>query len=235
MIRCCSILAAMLALLASSLLAQTKPASIDPALLALLAEIDKKAAAVSDLTADFKQEKFTALLKKPLVSTGRLFIKSSAMLWDTTAPEPTRMRIDEKEVRLFYPRQKILEIYPIDQRLGSLAASPLPRLDVLRTHFNIERIASDNSSVLQLKLTPIEVTLQEHVDHVLVSLDPAKGLILNAEVTDADGDRTAIEFSNIKTNMNLSDDSVRLDVPKGTRIVHPLEGLGNGTSGNSSK
>jgi outer membrane lipoprotein-sorting protein len=210
------------------------PAAIDRALLSQLTEIDKKAAAISDLRADFEQRKFTALLKKPLVSTGKLRIKGASMLWDTTAPEPTLMRIDDKEVRLYYPRQATLEIYPIDQRLASLAASPLPRLETLRRHFSIERAGASqlkadpkHASLVPLKLSPIEASLREHVDQVLVLLDASQGLILRAEVTDADGDRTAIDFSNIRLNTNLPEAEVRLEVPPNTRIVRPLEGVVN--------
>jgi outer membrane lipoprotein-sorting protein len=212
--------------------AQTQPAAIDPALLTQLIEIDKRAAAISDLSADFQQRKFTALLKKPLVSTGTLRIKGPAMLWNTTAPEPTLMRIDEKEVHLYYPRQSTLEIYPIDQGLASLASSPLPRLETLRKHFSIERAEASklnadatNASLVPLRLTPIDALLREHVEQVLVLLDASQGLILRAEVTDADGDRTAIEFTNIQRNTNLPETAVALDVPAGTRTVRPLEGL----------
>jgi outer membrane lipoprotein-sorting protein len=204
---------------------QTSAPTIEPKLLEQLVEIDKRASAVSDLSADFTQRKITPLLRKPLVSSGTLRIKGSAMFWDTKQPEPTRMRIDEKEVRLYYPKQETLEIYTLDQRLGSLAASPLPRLDVLRKHFAIERGEAKEAPMIELKLTPIEASLKQHVERVVVLLDARQGLIVKAEVTDADGDRTSMEFTNVKTNTKLGEDEVRLEIPENTKIVRPLEGL----------
>jgi len=47
---------------------------------------DAKAALVKDMTADFEQSKHTALLKKPLVSSGAIRVKESAMRWETRRP-----------------------------------------------------------------------------------------------------------------------------------------------------
>ena len=46
------------------------------------------------------------------------------MLWETISPEPTVMRIDESSAAIYYPKEKLEEIYPITGQLGSLAASP---------------------------------------------------------------------------------------------------------------
>ena len=42
-------------------------------------------------------------------------------------PEPAVLHSDGKELRMYFPGQGVLEVYPIDQRLSELAASPLPR------------------------------------------------------------------------------------------------------------
>src|SRR4051812_396232 len=99
----------------------TAPAGTDPALWQHMLAVNERGAKIKDLTADFEQKKFTPLLKRPLVSSGTVSVVGSAMRWDTAKPEPTAMLINEKEVRLLYPNQKTLEVYPLDQRLGSLA------------------------------------------------------------------------------------------------------------------
>ena len=82
---------------------------------------------IADLTADFEQQKFTAMLKKPLISSGAVAVRGSAMLWKTRKPEPSELQIDQKEVRIYYPAQETIEVYQVEQKLGQLAASPLPR------------------------------------------------------------------------------------------------------------
>ncbi len=209
----------------------SRPAGVDEKLWKLLVEIDARGAGISDVSADFSQEKHTPLLKKPLVSSGHILIKGAASLWTTTQPEPTVMRIDNKEVRLFYPKQKVLEIYRTDKRMGSLAASPFPRLDVLKQHFTCERIpakellpGADDDKFVALRMKPTEAELRKHIDEVCVVLEIATGFVQRAQPIDADGDRIVLTFSNLKINTGLKDRDLEMSVPPGVAITRPLEG-----------
>ena len=226
------ILIALTLLVSCTLEPATQPApATNPALWRRLEQLDQKVAQITDLVADFQQEKFTALLKKPLVSTGSVRVKGAAMRWDTRHPEATTMSIDEKEVRLYYPGESLLEIYPIDRGLSSLAASPLPRLEQLSRFFAFEEIdpsklpdpQSPRASTLAVRLTPIDPKLAEHVQEVRVLLDEQRGFIMLAEMVDVDGDRTIIRFGNFRPNTNLRGDDLRIDVPANTKISRPMD------------
>lgn len=203
---------------------------VDPALWAKLTEIDARAGKVKSLSANFDQQKFTAILRKPLESSGTIRINGSVMRWDTKQPEPSVLLIDGKEAKVYYPNQKTLEIYPVDKRLAELAASPLPRLQVLKSHFAFRQIDArelDKSApadrFLALELTPTDPALAEHVQRVRVLLDVAGAYIMKAEVTDGDGDRTVLSFRDVQVNAALGD--LALAVPPGTAVTRPLEGL----------
>jgi outer membrane lipoprotein-sorting protein len=214
---------------------QTNPATAPTgaALLRRLDAIDARVAKFSDLTADFRQEKFTALLRKPLVSTGSLRVKGSLMRWDTQQPEPTVMAFTDREVHILYPKQRAMETYPINQELGSLAANPIPRLDVLKRYFSIAqmdvsqlpRADTESAHPIALRLTPVDEALQQHVREVHVLLDEDRGFIMLAEIIDADGDRTVMQFSNLRVDTNLRDNDLRIEPPAGTKVSRPLDGL----------
>ncbi len=205
-------------------------ASEDPALNKQLEDIDARAGKIKDFTSDFKQEKFTALLKKPSISSGIVKVSGQTIRWDTRKPQAAVLFSDGKEIRMFYPDQKLLEIYAIDQRLGDLASSPLPKLDELRKHFSIER-ADDAKSfhppkgrdVLPLRLKPIEDALKQHVNEVLVLLDVKSAHILELEIIDADGDRTHVTFSAVKLDAGVKPAELELKVPEGTTVSRPLD------------
>ena len=146
-----------------------------------LAALDAKAAKIVDLTADFRQEKFTALLKKPLVSSGRGQSKGSVVRWDTVQPGPVVLYADAKSLRLYYPKQQSEEVYPVDRRLGDLLASPLPRLAALRDHFSLAAASEaqaaalspfakpeEKSAALFVTLTPTDDLLKQNVQNVVV-------------------------------------------------------------------
>ena len=202
----------------------------DPALLARLTEIDARAGRITSLSAKFEQQKFTALLRKPLESSGTIRISGPIVRWDTAKPEASVLLIDQGQARIYYPGQKMLEIYPLDKRLADLAASPLPRLDVLRSRFSIEQVpvtdvdkTADSKRFLALRLTPKEPALAEHVKQVRVLLDVSQACIMKAEVTDGDDDRTMLSFKDVQLNADVGD--LALVVPPGTAVSHPMEGL----------
>ena len=229
----CLFAAVLLLPLHASAAPTTQPATaatIDPALWARMTEIDARGAKITTLAGDFEQRKFTALLRKPLVSSGKIRVKGAVMRWDTEKPEPTVMLVGEKTVQLYYPAQMSVEQYTLDQRLAELATSPLPRLAILKDRFSFAQIPAtdldakaDPSKYLALKLTPANDELREHVQQVRVLLDTAAGYIVAAEITDADGDRTVIRFSNIAVNVDVGD--LDLKMPSGTKVSHPLEGM----------
>lgn len=199
----------------------------------LLEDIDRRAAQVADLQGRFRQEKYTSLLKKPLVSSGRVRMKDSVVRWDTEEPEPAVLFSDARELRMYYPRQSVVEVYPIDRRLAEMAASPLPRLASLREHFTLDRLpAGEKAGVatapgeLPLRLTPTDEWLKEHVDEVRVVLDVERACVVRVEVLDADGDRTLIRFDDLKLNAGVRDEDLALRLPAGTRVSRPLEGAG---------
>ncbi len=207
----------------------------DPALWTKLTEIDARAQKITSLSADFEQKKFTALLRKPLVSAGHVYVKGSIMRWDTQRPEQTVMLVSDKDFRLYYPAQKTVEVYPLDRKVAELAASPLPRLGVLKERFSFLQIPvaemdpkADAEKCIAMKLTPLQEELREHVQEVRVLLDVAAAHIVQAELTDADGDRTVIRFSNVQVNADVGD--LDLKLPPGTKITRPLEGLPAGRS-----
>ncbi len=215
----------------------TPPAGIDAPLWERMKQIDAKVGQISDLTASFQQKKFTPLLKKPLVSAGSVLAKGSAMLWDTRTPEPTVMRVDAKEVTIYYPKQKTAEVYPLAGQLSAVAASPLPRLAVLLEHFKFTAAnpadlgQREDDGVLAFRLAPIDPGIREHVDHVLVAIDANRAFIKTFEMTDSDGERTLIEFSDVKINSGVDDHRLDLRLPAGVKTVRPLENLGGGGGG----
>jgi outer membrane lipoprotein-sorting protein len=210
-------------------LAQAAPAR-DATLESQLHQVDAAAQRVKDLTAHFEQDKFTALLTRPLVSTGMVRGAGSVIRWDTEQPEPCSLIADQKTVRLYYPKQKLEEIYPIDQQIANLLSSPVPRLASIERYFTIERAGANDlpknmpiKENLALRLTPGDEGLARHVRQVLVLLDIKTGLTLMVQTIDSDGDRTQITFSDARVNSGIEAGSLELNVPADTTISHPLD------------
>jgi outer membrane lipoprotein carrier protein len=217
---------------------QPAPAAptVDPALMSELDEIDSRGAKIEDLTADFEQEKFTALLKRPLSSEGRVRVRPPRTRWDTAKPHKSVLLLDERELKMYDPQAGTLEVYDISGGLSRMTSSPVPRLAAVKDEFAIERIESSTmdaeahaDAFLAVRLTPTDEKLKEHVTEVRVLIDRATACATRVEVTDADGDRTVIKFKNLRLNTGIDAAALDLKVPDGTRVSHPLEaGAGDG-------
>ena len=197
-----------------------------------LETIDRRAGEIKDLTADFTQEKRSPLLRKPLISRGNVKARGGLALWETTEPELTKMSVDPQLLRMYYPKQKTIEEYPMQQQFGMMAASPLPRLQAIRKTFSMK--PDDGDALLDADarpanaravwMNPTDAEVRKYVDHIRVLLDADRGFVLAFEMVDPDGEQTIIRFSNVRTDVNLSDESLKLDVPAGVKVVRPLEG-----------
>jgi outer membrane lipoprotein-sorting protein len=216
----------------TQLTAHDRPTNIDPSLWKRMLDIDARAGKIASLTAGFEQKKYTALLKKPLISSGTIRIKGSTMRWDTQQPGKSVLLVNEHEVRIFYPSPPpgVVEIYTVDQRMAELAASPLPRLAVLRQRFSFQPIATkeldesvDPTKFLAFSMKPSDPSLAQHIQDVRVLLDESAAYIVKAEMTDADGDRTVLQFTDVKVNADTGD--LDLKIPAGAKVTRPLEGL----------
>jgi outer membrane lipoprotein-sorting protein len=211
----------------------TAPTTSPPEFVQRLRDINARGLKIKDLTADFVQEKRSPLLRKPLISRGRVAAKGDTSLWQTDVPEPTQMTCNPHLLRLYYPARKVVEEYPVTSRLGMLAASPLPSLDVILQNFTALPDAGDDlpaaagalpDSVqpVAVRMNPVDDEVRRYLDHARVLLDPQRGLVLTFEMVDPDGERTLIQFSKVQTDVGLSDDAVNLHLPADVKIVHPL-------------
>ncbi len=206
--------------------------SLDSALAADLELMDRRVAKIRDFTADFEERKTTAILKKPLVSQGKVKVTGTGSRWDTISPHPSTLVLNADRIRIYYPRRSTLEEYSLDEKLKWLALSPLPKLADLIGRFTIERIpvadlvmGDSNSTYMGLRLTPRDATIGEYLYHVDVVLNTTAAHMVRVEIADADGDRTVISFSNVRMNTGLEEKDIELLVPEGTQIVRPLAGL----------
>ncbi len=92
-----------------------------------LAAVDAAAAGVRTLRAEFEQKKQTALLKAPLVASGRLVIKGERARWDTASPRKSVTVVADAELRVYFPDENVVEVYTLAPEMRELSGSPLPR------------------------------------------------------------------------------------------------------------
>ncbi len=206
----------------------------DPALIRELQTLAQRAGEVKDLDAGFRQEKHTALLKEPLVSSGRVRMIGSHSRWDTDKPYRSITTIDDGELRVYDPEENVVEVYPLNRQLRQIALSPRPRIDDLLEHFHLHRHADpeahdapatdDDAGPLAIRLTPRAAQTAERVRQITVLIDRETGLASEIAWTDADDELTRLTFLKPRINLGLKPQTVRFDPPADATVIFPLGG-----------
>ncbi len=196
-----------------------------------LVELDARIAEIHDLRAEFEQRKHTPLLKRPLVSRGTVVARSDRVRWDTESPRRSSLVADREEIRIYYPDERIVEVYTVAGDLRPFAGSPLPRLGDLTEYFDVSTIDPSGMAdgplparSLAAQLLPRTPALKDAIASVRVLFDGAVPCVTRVVMTDPDGERTEIEFKEVRTNAGLPDSATELRVPPGTREVRPIGG-----------
>ncbi|MCO6437615.1 MAG: outer membrane lipoprotein carrier protein LolA [Phycisphaerae bacterium] len=202
-----------------------------------LSRLNERALAYNDLVADFVEQKYTAMLRKPMVSSGVIRVRGTRSRWDTRSPHESTLFTDDESIAIYFPQRKTMEVYAVDQRLRPLVMSPIPRLEVIRRFFDLESAAGSKTdpTELLLRMRPKDESLAEYVSEILVALDRELALVRRVEITDPDGDRTVIKFVNVRTNVGIGPGEVARGAPPGTKIVHPFAQSSEADPGGSKK
>ncbi len=148
----------------------------------------------------FEQSKQLTGIKKPLLSTGRFcVVAGKGVLWRNLKPFANTLRLSADEIvqyqgervalRLEAKREPTVRI--INSVLFSLLAGDLAQLDKL---FEVEANVQEQS--WQVKLKAKDAALAKAIGSI--ALDGA-AYVKNIQMLDASGDKTDIQFFDIKT------------------------------------
>ncbi|MAE67865.1 MAG: hypothetical protein CMJ18_26725 [Phycisphaeraceae bacterium] len=194
---------------------------IPPAWWKRLEVIDRRGRGIRDLAANFEQRKHSPLLKKPMISRGQVRSRGPVVRWDTKRPSRSVLVVDRKLVRIYYPDQKIVEIYEVGAMPAGPDLLPWPRLAWLAEHVEIERLESLDAKRVELHFAPKDEAMRAHVAEGRVVIDEARGCVVEMAWTDGDGDRTEIVFRKIRINRGIKPAQLELKLPEGTKVVRP--------------
>ena len=207
-----------------------------------LARFDEKTAAIDDLSAEFEQQKHSSLLRKPMISRGQVRVHGEVIRWDTREPIESVIRVDETDARIYYPDQKLLEVYDLGADLRFLAGSPVPRLSTLGEQFEIapddgadlDESVTMRAGALVVSLVPRDERLAARIKRIRLVLDEHVGVMRLFEIVDRQGDRSVVQFREIRINTGLEQSDVELRVPAGVRVSRPFGGGADGAGAGSA-
>ena len=207
-----------LVLIALTRIAQSAPLS-ESDLKNLLASIRQN----RSTQADFQEQRVIRLMKKPVVSSGRIWFQPpNKFRREVKGNSPSVTVSDGRELWIYYPNFKSAERYPLGK--GSpldatvAAINSALNLENIETSFNISATKSDTGH--ELALLPRTAAMKR----VFQKLDLHINENLSVERTDMllpNGDRIVTTYSN-QTRAPIPPSTFEFKPPPGTEVTTPL-------------
>lgn len=173
------------------------------------------------IQADFKQEKTLALLAKPEVSTGRfVYQKPNNVHWTYDSPKRVEMLIANGVMTTYYPdlnKAERIEVKRYQDRIFKYMGTS-GALDDLGIYFNFTFSNRADQPFYVLDLDPKNKSIAKRVKHIRIRIDKKSYLTTSFEYTEADGDVTKYEFTNIRVNQPVPASRFVLNLPPTVRV-----------------
>lgn len=181
---------------------------------AVLAEMDRRAAEVQTMTADYVHVKKLSLLDDEARSTGRLTFRreNRAIRWDEKDGASIQQLDGDRYVAV-YKSLKEVEVYTLDQR-GRHLAAVMGAPDVSKTlkqDFDIALGERSNGDIV-LNLKPKSEDMRKRVRTAQVKISAETFLITGASYVEPNDDSVEIVFQNLKVNEKLDPKAFDLDL-----------------------
>lgn len=226
------------AVAATLLLAVSVSALEQPELPEILAALKNGYASMEDLHADFRQKTYIAPLKREEKGSGELFLKKKGGVaqFRFNYSKPKQQIISNgKSVWYYLPDNKqviLTDTAKLFAGGNGIALSYLTGLGTLGEDFEIKLVSAtpDKNGNFQLELVPKKPNQAVAKLHLFVSGEavkksgktpnPTPFFPLTASVLfDQLGNRTTIEYSNIRLNSGLGNDRFSFKAPAGVEII----------------
>jgi len=187
----------------------------------LVGNIQERYEKTTDLKAKFVQEVTIKVMKKTEKEDGVVYIKNPGrMLWHYLKPKIKKLIINPQKAWLYIPEDKVVYV----QDAGAILKSKLTLkffsgMGNLQEDFNVgfsEGGPTDAGGNYLVTLIPKVADFG--VDKLFISVNRDTFLIVQISFSDLYGNRTIIRFTDIHTNIKLSDTLFEFTPPKGFEV-----------------
>ena len=187
----------------------------------ILEQLKKAQESLEDFTADIKQVKTSPLFTEPVVSYGKMRLKRPDQIWVEMYPPYPNITVLNKGVLLIYfPDEKLAQRYDV-------AGNPVLAKWLLFFQNPIEtlgkniRLLGEKAGEVALGIDPAEDLAA--LQGIRIAIDTANWMPKRLELVEKNGDRTTINYDNVKINVGIPDSAFQLRLPPDVEIIEPMK------------
>ena len=203
-----------------------------PSLESVLNQMDAAAANFQNAQADFVWDQYQRVVDETDSQKGKLYFrragKETQMAADITEPEKKYMLFAAGKLSVYQPKIDQVTEYDAGKdrenvqtflvlgfggRGHDLARSFRVKLG------GVEMV--DGVRTVKLELVPKSAKARSIFDHVVLWVDPARGVSLQQKAWEASGDYRLAKYTNIRINEKIPDDVFQLKTTSKTKVIRP--------------
>jgi outer membrane lipoprotein-sorting protein len=229
-----AILIVLLLALAAMASAQTAKAASSSDLDAVLTSMDKTAANFRSAEADFVWLLYEKVVDSSDTQKGKIYFRRSGnqiqMSAEITDPESERKNVlyDGKKLRLYQPKIDQVTEYDTGKKRSTVESFLVlgfgGRGHDLKQSFDVTSQGNENVmgvNTSKLDLVPLDPKGKNIFSHILLWIDPARGISVQQQFFEPNGNYRLAKYSNIKINEKIDADVFKLKTTGHTKVVNP--------------
>ena len=179
-----------------------------------------------DLQADFTQRTMIEGFERPIMSSGKLYIKKPGRLrWNYLDPSVEDIQVNQDDIKVYVPEHKQVLVGKLTQMAASKA--PLELLQgaaTLEESFNIEPTPGKGRGLGGIRLLTLlpkshEGEAEKSLKRIVLEVFPKTYYIRKLSLYENSGNVASFEFSSLQANMGLSDSVFTLKLPADVEVV----------------
>ena len=179
-----------------------------------------------DLQADFAQKTMIEGFERPIMSSGKVYIKKPGRLrWNYLDPSVEDIYVNRDDVKVYVPEHKQVLVGKLTQMAASKA--PLELLlgaAKLDESFDIEPTPGKGRGVGGIRLLTLLPKSQEgeagrSLQRIVLEVFPKTYFIRTISLYEMSGNVASFEFSSLQSNIGLGDSLFDLKLPSDVEVV----------------
>jgi outer membrane lipoprotein-sorting protein len=221
-------LTALLLMLAPAWAQQTSNAALE----SVLKKMDSTAANFRTTEASFVWDQYQRVVNETDTQKGKVYFrrtnKETEMVADITEPEKKFVLFTDSKVQVYQPRIDQVTVYTAGKHRAAFESFLVLGFgggghDMLKS-FDVKYLGTEKVGGIEaakLDLVPKSQNITNIFQHILLWIDPGKGVSVQQQLVEPSGDYRLAKYSDIELNQKISDTVFKLKTTGKTKTVSP--------------
>lgn len=194
----------------------------------VLSQMDQNAPKFTGLSADLTRVTYTKVIDEKTTETGSMSLKKQGrelkVLIDFVKPDVKTVAFQGRKAEVYYPKLKTVQEYDIGKQRGLVDQFLLVGFGTtgkdLKANYAIKYVGEESiggKKAYKLELTPSSDQIKDKLRGMELWISDSGSYPVQQKFIQPSGDYYLFTYSGVKLNPQLSDDALKLNLPKGVK------------------